>query len=315
VNVVDHQDVVAGAADQSVWIGAAIEDVVARAAIQQIPARFAGQAIVAAAAEQAIVAGAAEQAIVPSAAEQAVIARAAEQLVVAGSAIQQIIAFVAKDGIVARSAEQLVVERGAVDHVVPVGPGDERPDSALWLRAIHIRGAAFTEVQPVGRRAETKRDAHAGHDHRAAIGAGRGCGGRHQRSARRARGECCGRRPLARRQRVEDLAAARRRSLAGMRGLSGGAEPGRRQVVMPCCARFALARSGDAAARRSVGSGVAQRAFAFREQNADQGRGQRRPDHQAVEIEPGRPRRALRRAAGGTPALSIARTLRVIRIR
>ena len=161
---------------QSVRIGAAVEDVIARAAVQQVPARFAEQTIVARAAEQRIVAGAAEQTIVAAASEQAVIARAAEQLVVAGAAVQQIIAFVAEDGVVARPAEQMVVEGRAVDHVVPVGPGDELPDSALGLRAIHIRGGAGPEIiQPVGWRAEAKADAHAGHDHRAAIGAGRGC--------------------------------------------------------------------------------------------------------------------------------------------
>ena len=193
------------------------------------------------------------------------------------------------------SAGQMVVERRAVDHVVPGGSGDDRPDAALRLRAIHIRGGAGREIiQPVGWRAEAKADAHAGHDHRAAIGAGRGCPSwRHQRSARRARGQGCRRGALARRQRVEDLAAGRCRRLAGKRPLRGGTEPGRRQVVMPCCARFAVAGSRGAAARcRRTGSGIAQSAFALREQNADQGRGQRRADRQAVEIEPWRPGRA-----------------------
>ena len=85
---------------------------------------------------------------------------------------------------------------------------------------------------------------------------------------------------------------------------------------MPCCARFAVAGSRGAAARcRRTGSGIAQSAFALREQNADQGRGQRRADRQAVEIEPRRPGCAPLRAAGDAPALSIARTLRLIRVR
>ena len=50
VDVVDAQDVVAGAADQAVWVGAAIEDIIARPAVEPVSSLFAQKMIVAAAA-------------------------------------------------------------------------------------------------------------------------------------------------------------------------------------------------------------------------------------------------------------------------
>ena len=208
MDVVDAQDVVAGAAGQAVRVGAAIEEVIARPALQAITPLLAKEAVIAAASEQSIVAGAAEQLVLSGTAQEVVVARAPEQLIVAGAAVQEVIALVAMDDVVAGPAEQPIVVRRAVDHIVAVGPGNGGSDAPAGLHAIDHIGAA-AEPRLLQRPAGAKGDADVSRHDRVAITASRCPVWWRERSSDRGiarRGQCCRRFGG---NRIEDLPAGR----------------------------------------------------------------------------------------------------------
>ena len=311
MDVVDAQDVVAGAADQAVRVGAAVEEVSARSAIEQVPACFPEQTVVAATPEQVVVAGAAEETIVAGASEQAVIARAAEQLVLAGAPIQQIITLVTEDRVVAGPAEQPIVVRRSVNHVVAVGPGNGRSDAPAGLHAIDDIGAA-ADPRLLQRPAGAKGDADVSRHDRVAITASRCPVWWRERPSGRSAGGCGQRRRRLGRNRIEHLAAGRcqYRALETFRSQIKAALLA---YVHGCGAFLVVAAPRDLPAIGPIGRGLTRGGVALGEQKADQSCGQWRADRETIQIEP-------RRAAGGDlrsigrPVRLLVRALRGIRL-
>ena len=283
VQIVDRQDIVAGAALHAVGAGAAVDQIVARPAVEPIVAAVAEQLVVAGAAEQVVIATAAVQLIVAGTAEQGIVADTAEQLIVARAAIQQVVARIAVDHVVARAADQNIVAGGALDHVIAVSASDMTADRPRTGRAVTGRLKAFEATETDLGQAHAEADAAARRRFGAAPGrnvarpaaGGVGARARLMRNGRR--------RPVAfDRYRVdhrvrrggraevrERLARRCRRQAAGVVGGSSG------------IARLSAAHRARARLRLMA---VARGDPPVGQQCADERGGQRRTDRQAVEI-------------------------------
>ena len=290
MQIIDREDVVAGAALELVGPGAAVEQVIAGTAIEQVVAGVAVELVGAGAAVQIVVALTAVQQVLAAAAVEQIVAEPAIQLVVAGLAEQRVVALVAEDHVIAHTAGEMVVARRAVDHVVAVAAGDMITDRAG--RVVGLVGRRAASEQTIVEADQADVDGRGAGGHGLAADPGRHFGGgavgpAAATAATAEVGRRSGRGGRVGRHRIERRRRARRgtgdNALAGRDRGCGRHRAGHRDARLLLTGR----RGADAVDRVRIRSELpfgASRDAGFGQQHADQRRGQRRTDRQTVEF-------------------------------